>query len=72
MLHKNSGGSGRHPAAKRPFRDALCALFCTVVCVGLQGCLVIGASSRGGFFLWPGGLGLLALLALFVLLGRRR
>lgn len=37
------------------------------------GCLVIaGYSSRGGWFLWPGGLGglLLILLVLFVLLRR--
>jgi len=33
----------------------------------------VGYSSCGGFFIWPGGLGLLLLLALlyFVLRGRR-
>lgn len=37
------------------------------------GCLVAGYSSRGGGFIWPGGLGLvvLVLLAIFLLRGRR-
>ena len=38
----------------------------------LSGCLVVGASSRGGFFVWPGGLGLLIMLGLLILLLRRR
>lgn len=42
------------------------------LCAGLSGCVVVGASSRGGFFLWPGGLGLVLVIALFVLLMRRR
>lgn len=39
----------------------------------LSGCLVAGVSSRGGGFIWPGGLGLLLMLALlfFFLRGRR-
>lgn len=37
-------------------------------------CMVVGGySSGGGWFLWPGGLGLILLLALlFVFFGRRR
>lgn len=37
------------------------------------GCLVAGYSSRGGGFIWPGGLGLviLVLLLIFFLRGRR-
>ncbi len=42
------------------------------LCGGLSGCVVVGASSRGGFFIWPGGLGLLLMIALAVLLLRRR
>ncbi len=40
--------------------------------LGLTGCVVVGASSRGGFFIWPGGLGLLVLILLVVFLLRRR
>lgn len=47
-------------------------LAAALLCGGLDGCVVIGGSSRGGFFLWPGGLGLLFLIFLFVLLTRRR
>lgn len=36
------------------------------------GCVVVGASSRGGFFLWPGGVGLLVLILLVMLILRRR
>ena len=38
----------------------------------LTGCFVIGASSRGGFFIWPGGLGLLVIIVILALLLRRR
>ncbi len=38
----------------------------------LSGCVVVGYSSRGGFFVWPGGLGLLLLLLLLWLLLRPR
>ena len=38
----------------------------------LCGCVVVGASSRGGFFIWPGGLGLVVLILLVVLALRRR
>ena len=52
---------------------------CAVLLVGmvaagmLSGCLVAGYSSAGGGFIWPGGLGLIVLLALlfFFLRGRR-
>ena len=39
---------------------------------GLTGCVVMGGSRRGGFFIWPGSLGLLLLILLFVFLSRRR
>lgn len=39
---------------------------------GFTGCVVVGASSRGGFFIWPGGLGLIVLIVLIALLLRRR
>jgi hypothetical protein len=45
------------------------AFFATL---GLSGCLVAGYSSRGGGFIWPGGLGLLLLALLIFFLMRRR
>lgn len=38
----------------------------------LSGCLVVGYSSRGGFFIWPGSLVLLLILALLYFLLRGR
>ena len=40
--------------------------------VSLNGCVVVGASSRGGLFVWPGGLGLVVLILLVLLVLRRR
>ena len=39
----------------------------------MTGCVAVGYSSGGGWFVWPGGLGLvlLVLVLLFVLRGRR-
>ena len=44
-----------------------------LLAISLCGCLVAGVSSGGGAFIWPGGLGLLVILAIifFVLRGRR-
>lgn len=38
----------------------------------LSGCVVAGYSSRSGFFVWPGGVGLLLLLLVLWLLLRSR
>jgi hypothetical protein len=38
----------------------------------LCGCVVMGYSSRGGFFIWPGSIGLLLLLGLLWLIFSRR
>ncbi len=53
-------------------RFALTLLFSLAAASMLTGCLMIGASSRGGFFIWPGSLGLLAVLVVLGLLLRRR
>ena len=39
----------------------------------LTGCIMVGHSTGGGWFVWPGGLGLVVvvLLVLFLLRGRR-
>jgi hypothetical protein len=38
----------------------------------LTGCLVIGHTSGGGWFIWPGGLGLLFVVLFVLFLLRRR
>jgi hypothetical protein len=40
--------------------------------LGMTGCVVMGASSGGGFFIWPGSLGLLVLVIVVAWLMRRR
>ncbi len=37
-----------------------------------SGCIMAGYSSRGGWFLWPGGLGLVVIVVLWMLLSRGR
>ena len=46
------------------------ALF--VATLGLSGCLAVGYSSGGGWFIWPGGIELLFIVLLVVFLIRRR
>jgi hypothetical protein len=41
-------------------------------CSALSGCVMVGYSSRGGFFVWPGGIGLLVLLGILWLIFSRR
>ncbi len=41
-------------------------------CTSLTGCLLIGGSSRGGFFIFPGSLGLIVLIVIIALVLRRR
>ena len=36
------------------------------------GCLAVGYSSGGGWFLWPGGLGLVVLILIILFVIRRR
>jgi uncharacterized RDD family membrane protein YckC len=38
----------------------------------LSGCVVVGTSSRGGWFIWPGGFGLLLVILIFLFFMRRR
>ena len=35
-------------------------------------CVAVGYSSRGGWFIWPGGLGLLLVIIIVVMFLRRR
>jgi hypothetical protein len=51
----------------------LAVLFAACVAtLGLSGCLVAGYSSGGGWFVWPGSLGLLVIVLVVVFLMRRR
>ena len=43
-----------------------------VMGVTLSGCVVAGGSSRGGWFIWPGGFGLLLLILIVLFVLRRR
>jgi len=48
-------------------------LFASLVAASTQwGCMVVGYSSRGGWFVWPGGLGLIVILVLLYLIFGRR
>jgi len=53
-------------------RSVLTLVCGLVMMSGLSGCLVAGYSSRGGGFLWPGGLGLVVMILLVLFLMRRR
>ncbi|HEY0759488.1 MAG TPA: DUF3309 family protein [Acidisarcina sp.] len=43
-----------------------------VLMVTQSGCLAVGYSSGSGWFVWPGGIGLVVLILLVLLLMRRR
>ncbi len=49
-------------------RITLLAVFLVTQCA----CMGVGYSSRGGWFMWPGGLGLIVVIALAFLMLRRR
>lgn len=48
------------------------ALLLTLVALTQSACIGVGYSSGGGWFIWPGGLGLVVVLAILFLLLRRR
>ena len=48
------------------------AAMALVLMVSATGCLAVGYSSSGGWFLWPGGIGLVFLILLVLFLMRRR
>lgn len=45
---------------------------CLLLSSTLTGCLVLGGSSRGGFFIFPGSVGLILLILVVGLILRRR
>lgn len=53
--------------------SAKVAAILTVLLAATQtACIAVGYSGRGGWFIWPGGLGLLLLIGLIFVLMRRR
>jgi hypothetical protein len=50
---------------------ALALVSSLILCTTLTGCLVVGYSSSGGWFLWPGSISLLIVIALIGWLIRR-
>ena len=53
-------------------RTALLAAATLLCSLPLTGCIAVGYSTHGGWFIWPGSLGLLLILGLVFLLMRRR
>jgi hypothetical protein len=54
------------------FAKQLTVLAACLATLGLSGCLVAGYSTGGGWFVWPGSLGLIVIVLLIVFLVRRR
>jgi hypothetical protein len=52
-------------------RDALILASSLILCTALTGCLVFGYTSNGGWFVWPGSITLLIVIALIIWLLRR-
>jgi hypothetical protein len=52
-------------------RDALIFASSLTLCTTLTGCLVFGYTSNGGWFIWPGSITLLIVIALIIWLLRR-
>lgn len=57
------------PIQMRTLLTGLIGLLC---CTTLTGCIAFGYSSGGGWFVWPGGLGLVLLILLILFVLRRR
>ena len=63
--------SARHSARDLTAQGTLAAASLLFLST-LTGCLMIGGSSRGGFFIFPGGIGLVVIIVIVALLLRRR
>jgi hypothetical protein len=58
--------------AKSRISEWALVLLSGLLCVPLTGCIALGYSSGGGWFIWPGGLGLLLLIAIVLFILRQR
>ncbi len=57
---------------RRRIEAALLLLMGLVATCTVSGCLMVGGSSRGGFFIFPGSVGLIVIIAIVALVLRRR
>ncbi len=53
-------------------RASLAAYMASMVCIACTGCMVVGYRSGGGWFVWPGGFGLILLVLAILFFMRRR
>ncbi len=53
-------------------KNLLIAVLGLVTASFASGCVVVGHSTGGGWFVWPGGLGLVVVVLLILFLLRRR
>ena len=53
-------------------RDAFVLTLISGGVLSLTGCIVAGVSSGGGFFIWPGSIGVLVLILIIFFVMRRR
>ena len=62
----------KHGKQHKTVQDLLTLVAALMASCSLTGCLMVGGSSRGGFFIWPGSIGLLVIILIVSLLLRRR
>ena len=59
-------------AGDRIMKKLILIIFTLLLALSFTSCVGIGYSSRGGWFVWPGGCGLLVIILLILFLSRRR
>jgi hypothetical protein len=59
-------------SSSHPLPKIMMVLGSWITVWGLSGCVAVGYSSGGGWFVWPGGLGLFLIVILAVFILRRR
>ena len=65
-------GSKEMRVRRMNVRRAMWMVLAGVLAISQTGCMAVGYSSGGGWFVWPGGLGLLVIVLLIIFLLRRR
>ena len=53
-------------------KKVILIIFTLLLALSFSSCVGVGYSSRGGWFVWPGGCGLLVIILLILFLSRRR
>ena len=53
-------------------KKTIFAVFFLLLSFSFSACVSVGYSSRGGWFVWPGGCGLIVIILLILFLSRRR